>query len=112
MKEIWVQLLCWEDPLEKEKAAYSSILTWGIPCAGIGIIKRGHDLTEWLSLLFFLPPSLGRDGPLVQNALKGSLLGPSFLPSGLRLNVPTSQRRFMTIPSKETPFIPQVSVSA
>ena len=27
----WVQFLGWEDPLEKGKATYSSILAWRIP---------------------------------------------------------------------------------
>ena len=31
MQEIWVQSLGWEDPLEKRKATYSSILTYRIP---------------------------------------------------------------------------------
>ena len=31
MWETWVQSLGWEDPLEKGKATYSSILTWRIP---------------------------------------------------------------------------------
>ena len=31
MRETWVQFLCWEDPLEKEMAAHSSILAWEIP---------------------------------------------------------------------------------
>ena len=31
MQENWVQLLCWEDPLEKEMAIHSSILAWKIP---------------------------------------------------------------------------------
>ena len=31
MQETWVQFLGWEDPLEKEKATYSSILAWRIP---------------------------------------------------------------------------------
>ena len=29
--ETWVQSLGWEDPLEKETATLSSILSWGIP---------------------------------------------------------------------------------
>ena len=33
MQETWVRSLGWEDPLEKEKAAHSSILTWKIPWA-------------------------------------------------------------------------------
>ena len=32
MQEMWVQSLGWEDPLEKEMAAHSSILAWRIPC--------------------------------------------------------------------------------
>ena len=31
MQETWVQSLGWDDPLEKEKATYSSILAWRIP---------------------------------------------------------------------------------
>ena len=31
MQETWVQLLGWEDPLEKEMAIHSSILAWKIP---------------------------------------------------------------------------------
>ena len=33
MQETWVQPLGWEDPLEKEKATYFSILAWRIPWA-------------------------------------------------------------------------------
>ena len=31
MLETWVQSLGWEDPLEKEMANHSSVLTWEIP---------------------------------------------------------------------------------
>ena len=31
MQETWVLSLGWEDPVEKEKATYSSILAWRIP---------------------------------------------------------------------------------
>ena len=31
MQETWVQSLGWEEPLKKEMAAHSSILTWKIP---------------------------------------------------------------------------------
>ena len=31
MWETWVQFLGWEDPLEKGRATYSSILAWRIP---------------------------------------------------------------------------------
>ena len=30
-QETWVRSLGWEDPLEKEMATHSSILTWRIP---------------------------------------------------------------------------------
>ena len=33
MQETWVQVLGWEDPLEKEMATHSSILAWKIPWA-------------------------------------------------------------------------------
>ena len=32
MQEMQVQLLHWEDPLEKEMATHSSILAWEISC--------------------------------------------------------------------------------
>ena len=31
VQESWVQSLCWDDALEKEMAAHSSILAWRIP---------------------------------------------------------------------------------
>ena len=31
MREMWVQSLGWEDPLEKGKGTHSSILAWRIP---------------------------------------------------------------------------------
>ena len=31
VQETWVRSLDWEDPLEKEMAAHSSILAWRIP---------------------------------------------------------------------------------
>ena len=31
MQETWVRSLGWEDPLEKGKPTYSSILAWSIP---------------------------------------------------------------------------------
>ena len=39
MRETWVQLLSWEDTLEKEKATHSSILAWRIPWTGCGVAK-------------------------------------------------------------------------
>ena len=50
MWETQVQLLDWEDPLEKETAAHSSILAWKIPWMGepgrlqsIGLQRVGRD---------------------------------------------------------------------
>ena len=43
MWETWVQSLGWEDPLEKGKAIYSSILAWRIPwtiCTVHGIVSQ------------------------------------------------------------------------
>ena len=52
MQETWVQSLYWEDPLEKEMTAHSSILAWEISWTeepgGLhivhGITRVGHDL--------------------------------------------------------------------
>ena len=45
-----VQSLVWDDPLEKEMAAHSSILAWKIPwmeqpggLQSMGLQKLGHD---------------------------------------------------------------------
>ena len=44
-QETWVLSLGWEDPLEKGKAAHSSILAWRIPWAvqSMGSQRVGHD---------------------------------------------------------------------
>ena len=50
MQETRVRFLGWEDPLEKKKAARSSILAWEIPCTEeldrlqpMGPQRCGHD---------------------------------------------------------------------
>ena len=50
MQETWVRSLGWEDPLEKEMAAHSSILAWKIPwiaepgrLPSMGSQRVGHD---------------------------------------------------------------------
>ena len=50
MQETQVQSLSWEDPLEKEMAAHSSILAWKIPWSvepgrllSMGSQRVGHD---------------------------------------------------------------------
>ena len=47
MQETQVQLLGWEDPLEKEMATHSSVLAWRIPmdrgawwAIGLGVTKQ------------------------------------------------------------------------
>ena len=50
MWETWVWSLGWEDPLEKRKAAHSSILAWRIPWTIYSSWGRKQlDTTEWLS---------------------------------------------------------------
>ena len=43
MWETWVQSLGWEDPLEKRKATYSSILAWKIPWQSMGSQRVRHS---------------------------------------------------------------------
>ena len=45
MWETWVRSLGWEDPLEKGKATYSSILAWRIPWTlqSMGPQRVGHN---------------------------------------------------------------------
>ena len=40
MQDIWVQSLGWEDPLEKGKATYSSILAWRIQSMGLQRVRQ------------------------------------------------------------------------
>ena len=51
MWETWVWSLGWEDPLEKRKATYSSILAWRIPhtVQSMASQRVGHD---WATLTF------------------------------------------------------------
>ena len=50
MRETWLQSLGWEDPLEKGKATYSSILAWRIPWTVWPYGRRvGHD---WATFIF------------------------------------------------------------
>ena len=49
VQETWVQSLGLEDPLEKEKATYSSILTWGVTVHVVARVRQ--DLAT-------IPPSI------------------------------------------------------
>ena len=46
MRETLVQFLGWEDPLEKGKATYSSILAWRIPWTVHGVAKNKIRLSH------------------------------------------------------------------
>ena len=57
MRETRVRSLCWEDPLEKEMAAHSSILAWKIPrttepgrLPSMGSQRVGHNWVTSFSL--------------------------------------------------------------
>ena len=49
MWKTWLQSLGWEDPLEKGKATYSSILAWRIPWTVCPWSCKESDTTEGLS---------------------------------------------------------------
>jgi len=58
MQETWVPSLSWEDPLEKGKATYSSILAWRIPWTkepawlqSMGLQRVRH---HWVTFTFSL----------------------------------------------------------
>ena len=61
MQETWVQSLGWEDPLEKGKATYSSILAWRIP--------------ELLTHFIFLGSQITADGDFSHEVKRHLLLG-------------------------------------
>ena len=57
MQETWVRSLGWEDPLEKGKATYSSILAWRIPWTeepgrlqSMGSQRVGHNSRTFTTL--------------------------------------------------------------
>ena len=61
MQETWVRSLGWEDPLEKETAAHSSILVWKIlwtaepgRLPSTGSQRVGHDWATSLSLSLYV----------------------------------------------------------
>ena len=63
MWETWVRSPAWEDPLEKGKAAHSSILAWRIPgtVESMGSQRIGHNwVTSLHSVFRFLYSSIKR----------------------------------------------------
>ena len=79
-QENWVPSLGWEDPLEKGKAAHSSILAWRIPWTvqSMGSQRVGHDWATFTFMLCWPPPpwsrgtSLHKGCPLPLKARGGS----------------------------------------
>ena len=60
MQETWVRCLGWKDPLEKEMATHSNILTWRIqwtekPGTLQSMGSQELDTTEWLSTHILIP---------------------------------------------------------
>ena len=55
MQETWVQSLGWDDPLEKETANHSSILTWEIPWTEDpgGLQSMGSKKSHTIPVKFF-----------------------------------------------------------
>ena len=54
-REMWVQSLSWEGPLEEGMATHSSILAWRIPCTeepgGLqSMARKESDMTKQLTL--------------------------------------------------------------
>ena len=60
IQETRVQSLSWEDPLEKEMAAHSSILAWKIPWTQslVGYSPWGHKESDMTEQLHFLSTNL------------------------------------------------------
>ena len=57
MRKTWVWSLGWEDPLEKGKAAHSTILAWRIPCTVYSMWSQGvrRDWATFTSQAFLFP---------------------------------------------------------
>ena len=62
MQETWVRSLGWEDPLEKGKATYSSILVWRIPWTlqSVGSQRVGHDWVTFTFTFMRIKPKCGK----------------------------------------------------
>ena len=65
MKEMWVQSLGGEDPLEKEMAIYPSIFAWEIPwmeepgrLQSMGLQRVRHNLASKTTKYIYLPSYL------------------------------------------------------
>ena len=50
MQEMWVRFLGWEDPLDKEMATHSSILSWRIPWTEEPGVATVYGVTQELDM--------------------------------------------------------------
>ena len=81
MQETWVRSLGCEDPLEKGKAAHSSILAWRIPWTiqSMGSQRVGHNWATFTfptpNLVHGLPRWLSVKNPPARAGDEGSILG-------------------------------------
>ena len=55
MQETWVRFLGWENPLEKGRAAHSSILAWRIPWPECPQLHIFWERDETMPRQFFYP---------------------------------------------------------
>ena len=73
LREAWVRSLGWEDPLEKGKAAHSSVLAWRIPwTAEFMATKSRTRLSD-----FHFPGTSDHKGALSQAVFAAILLTPT-----------------------------------
>ena len=85
--EMWVQSLGWEDPLEEEMAAPSSILAWKIPqteepdgLQPVGLQRVGHDwVTEhayilWIEWIWIHSSNKYLFGVIILKIIRASIL--------------------------------------
>ena len=70
MWETWVRSLCWEDPLEKGKVTYSSILAWRIPWTVQATGSKESDRTETFTSLHFTSKEMNSEYSLEGLMLK------------------------------------------
>ena len=97
MRETWVQSLAWEDPLQKGKAAHSSILAWRVSWG-----RKESDTTKQLSLSL----SVTKSCSTLCNPMDCSKPGfpvPSPSPGICSDSCPWSQWCYLTILSSASP---------
>ena len=108
MWETWIWFLGWEDPLEKGKAAHSSILAWRSPWTlqSMGSQKVGHNWTTFTfrgvirhlnrSCLSLLPPMCALAGCCCK-PFPDHMPHPIMLPATRELGAPLWQDGFFLL---------------